>query len=244
MGRLADCGRLSRKSERLFAFRSSGLGNRDREADMPDAMWTIKGREFVHCNCDYGCPCQFNGRPTHGGCDAVLAVDIEEGHHGNTPLGGLRIAAIATWPGAIHEGHGQVVPVVDERATPEQRQSLLRIMSGEDTEPGATVFQVFSTTWETVHEPVFAPIELEIEVDGRMARLHVPGLIEARGEPIKNPVTGAAHRARIDLPQGFEYSVAEVGRGWATTSGPIALRLENSHAHFAPLHMTERGVVR
>jgi hypothetical protein len=211
---------------------------------MTDTKWTIKGREFVHCNCDYGCPCQFNARPTHGGCNAVVGIEIEEGRHGSTNLSGLRIAAIAAWPGAIHEGHGQIVPIVDERATPEQRQSLLRIMSGEDTEPGATFFQVFSTTIETVHDPVFAPIRLDIDVDGRMARLDIPGLIEARGEPIRNPVTGAAHRARIDLPHGFEYSLAEVGRGWTTTKGAIAHQLEDSHAHFAPLHMTERGVVR
>ena len=211
---------------------------------MPDTKWMIKGREFGHCNCDYGCPCQFNARPTHGSCNAVVGIDIEEGRHGSTTLSGLRIAAIAAWPGAIHEGHGQIVPIVDERASPEQRQSLLRIMSGEDTEPGATFFQVFSTTIETVHDPVFAPIGLEIDIDGRMARLTVPGMIEARGEPIRNPVTGDAHRARIDLPHGFEYSLAEVGRGWATTKGPIVHRLEDSHAHFALLHLTEGGVVR
>ena len=28
---------------------------------MADTKWTIKGREFVNCNCSYGCPCQFNG---------------------------------------------------------------------------------------------------------------------------------------------------------------------------------------
>ena len=26
---------------------------------MPEAIWMIKGREFAHCNCAYGCPCQF-----------------------------------------------------------------------------------------------------------------------------------------------------------------------------------------
>ena len=24
---------------------------------MADTKWTIKGREFVNCNCSYGCPC-------------------------------------------------------------------------------------------------------------------------------------------------------------------------------------------
>jgi hypothetical protein len=137
-----------------------------------------------------------------------------------------------------------VTPIVDQRATPEQREALLRIMSGEDTEPGATFFQVFATTYETVNEPIFAEIDLEVDVDGRTARLNVPGVIDARGEPIVNPATGQPHRARIDLPNGFEYTVAEIGRGWTKASGAIELNLEDTHAHFANLHMTGEGVVR
>ena len=117
-------------------------------------------------------------------------------------------------------------------------------MSGLDTEPGATVFQVFATTYEKAHDPIFAKIDFDVDVDGRRATLKVPEIIEARGEPIRNPVTRDEHRVRINLPVGFEYTVAEVGRGWANTSGAIALSLEDSHAHFAHLHMTQSGVVR
>lgn len=205
--------------------------------------WTIKGKEFVHCNCAYGCPCQFNALPTHGHCQAVAAIDIEQGHHDGTDLSGLRIGLIVAWPGPIHEGRGEAVPIVDERADATQREALLRIMSGLDTVPGATFFQVFATTYTKVHDPVFAPINLRVDIDGRSARLAVPGWIDARGEPIVNPVTGDAHRARINLPQGFEYDVCEVGRGWAKTQGPVDVQLSDSHAQFAELHLTESGVV-
>ena len=150
---------------------------------------------------------------------------------------------IVAWPGPIHEGGGAVVPIVDERADAAQREALLRIMSGLDTEPGTTFFQVFSTTFATVHDPVFAPIELEVDVGERSARLRVPGWIDARGEPIRNPVTGDEHRARINLPHGFEYDIAEIGRGWAVTEGPVPVTLSDSHAQFARLHMTGRGVI-
>lgn len=205
--------------------------------------WTIMGKEFVHCNCAYGCPCQFNALPTHGHCQAVAAIDIEQGHHDDTDLSGLRIGLIVAWPGPIHEGRGEAVPIVDERADAAQREALLRIMSGLDTVPGATFFQVFATTYTKVHDPIFAPIDLRVDIDGRSARLAVPGWIDARGEPIVNPVTGEAHRARINLPQGFEYDVCEVGRGWAQTQGPVDVQLSDSHAQFAKLHLTESGVV-
>lgn len=210
---------------------------------MSPTRWTIQGKEFVHCNCAYGCPCQFNALPTHGHCQAVAAIDIEQGHHGDVDLSGLRIGMIMAWPGAVHEGDGAVVPLVDERADASQRDALLRIMTGLDTVPGSTFFQVFASTMSTIHDPVFTPIDLQVDIDRRSARLSVPGWIDARGEPIVNPVTGEEHRARITLPQGFEYDMCEVGRGWATTQGPVNVQLSDSHAQFATLHLTESGVV-
>jgi hypothetical protein len=56
------------------------------------------------------------------------------------------------------------------------------------------------STRATVHEPLYAASHFEVDIDARRARLVVPGLIEASGEPIHNPVTGAEHRARIELP--------------------------------------------
>jgi hypothetical protein len=207
------------------------------------STWIIKGREFVHCNCAYGCPCQFNALPTHGDCKAVVGIAIDEGRHGETDLSGLNIGMIAAWPGPIHLGRGHALPIVDERASPEQREALLKIMTGQDTVPGSTFFQVFFTTFEKVEDPVFAPIQLDVDVDARSARFTVPGLVEARGEPIRNAVTGEQTRARIELPQGFEYHVAEQGRGWAKTSAAVDVQLEDSHAHFADLHITGTGVV-
>lgn len=208
------------------------------------ADWELKGRELVNCNCDYGCPCQFNALPTHGNCEAVAGIEIDEGRHGDVRLDGLRVAVIIQWPGPIHEGGGRCQPIVDERADDAQRAALLRIMSGEDTDPFATMFAVYASTFEEVYEPLFMPIEFEVDVDGRTGRLKVEGVIDMHGEPIRNPMTGDELRARIDLPEGFEYTLAEMGSASATTSGRIPLSLENSYAQFAHLHLNNHGVVR
>jgi len=211
---------------------------------MTDVKWTIKAREFVNCNCTYGCPCQFNGLPSHGHCEAVAGMQIDEGHHGSTRLDGLRFVSILRWPGAIHEGKGEAAVVIDERATEPQRGALLRIVSGQDTEPGATIFQVFSTTLEKVHGPIFAVIDFDVDINARKGRLIVRGVTEGRGEPIKNPVTGADHRVRIDIPNGFEYSLAEIGRGWTTVSRPMKFKLADSYAQFAHVNLSQSGIVR
>jgi hypothetical protein len=211
---------------------------------MTDVKWSIKAREFVNCNCSYGCPCQFDGLPTYGNCQAVAGMQIDEGRHGDTRLDGLRFVGIFRWPGAIHEGKGEAAVVIDERASEPQRAALLRIVTGQDTEPGATIFQVFSTTFEKLHEPIFAPIDFDVDIDARKGRLIVRGITEGRGEPIKNPVTGATHRARIDIPDGFEYSLAEIGRGWSKVARPMQFTLADSYAQFAHVNLCQSGILR
>ncbi|MGE3833073.1 MAG: DUF1326 domain-containing protein [Parvibaculaceae bacterium] len=211
---------------------------------MTDIPWMIRGPEVAMCNCDYGCPCQFNALPTHGNCRATVAMQIEEGYFGDVRLDGLRWAAIAAWPGAIHEGHGEIQPIVDERATPAQREALLTIMSGQQTKPGATFFQVFISMVDTVHEPMFKPIELKVDVDGANGEFRVAGVVEAKAEPIRNPVTGNVHRPKVSLQAGFEFAEAEFASGSAKADAPIKLDTANCHAHLARLHLTGDGIVR
>ena len=211
---------------------------------MANVSWSMKGPEYVNCNCDYGCPCQFNALPTDGTCRAVTAMRIEEGHFGDVPLAGLCWAATLSWPNAIHEGNGTMQAIIDERADDGQRHALVEIVHGRETEPGATMLQVFSTTMTKVHDPLFMAIEFDIDIDERTVRLTVPGMIEGTMEPIRNPVTGNPHRARINLPHGFEYTVAEVASGTAKTTGEIKLDLVSSHGHLSRLHLTDSGVVR
>ncbi|HZP09446.1 DUF1326 domain-containing protein [Methyloceanibacter sp.] len=206
--------------------------------------WEIKGREFGNCNCNYGCPCQFNAPPTHGHCRGLAVFDIETGYHGSTRLDGLRACGIFRWPGPIHEGKGEGVHVIDRRATPEQRDALLRILRGEDTEPGATVFQIFASTCERLHEPIIADIDFELDIDGRKARAKIAGVVDMRGEPILNPITGAEHRVRIVQPNGFEFAEAEIGRGWTKTGAPISFELADSYGQFAHIHLCQSGMVR
>lgn len=206
--------------------------------------WSIEGRMYTNCNCAYGCPCQFNALPTHGDCQAAVAIEIDKGHHGNTKLDGLKLAGVFRWPGAIHEGRGEALAIVDERADDAQRDAVLRILTGQDTEPGATIFQVFSTTYEKVHDPIFAPIEFDADVDKRTANLRVAGVVQSRAEPIRNPVTGDEHRIRINLDHGFEYITAEVARGWSEATGPMKLKFGDSHAHFCEMHLTQNGIPR
>lgn len=206
--------------------------------------WEMKGREFINCTCEYGCNCQFNALPDKGHCHAVAGIQIETGRHGDVALDGLRLAAIFKWPGPIHEGNGEAIAFLEERADERQREALLRIMTGQDTAPMATMFAVFASTLSKFHDPVFTTIDLEIDVEGRTGHLSVPGYIEMSGRPIRNPVTGAETRAQILLPDGFEYEVADIGSASSRTQGPVQVHTEDKYAQFAHLHFNNDGVVR
>jgi hypothetical protein len=95
----------------------------------------------------------------------------------------------------------------------------------------------------TVHEPRYEPIELVVDIKARSAHLRVPGLLETTVEPIKNPVTGAEHRARIDLPLGKEFHLGEVASGTTKANGAVPLRFTAKHAHLVYNAMTSKGPV-
>ncbi|OGA59947.1 MAG: hypothetical protein A3G81_25920 [Betaproteobacteria bacterium RIFCSPLOWO2_12_FULL_65_14] len=206
--------------------------------------WQIEGRELINCNCSYGCPCQFNALPSQGFCQAMGGIAIDRGHYGEVRLDGLKLAVVFQWPGSIHEGKGKCQPIVDSRASAEQRDALLKIMSGQDTEPFATMFYVFATTVDKVFDPIVTDIQFDVDIDARRGTVRAEGVFELQGEPIRNPVTGLEHRARIDLPHGFEYEVAEIGSASSRSRGNIAIELKDSYAQFARLHLNNKGPVR
>jgi hypothetical protein len=212
---------------------------------MANVDWYIEGVEVSNCNCDYGCPCQFeSARPTYGDCRGFAAVSIDKGHYGDVGLDGLRAALLYGWPGPIYLGDGECQAVIDERADDKQRNALAAIMYGKETDEGATHWWVYTTMSSTVHPPLFKRIEFDADIEHRKARVVIPGVLESTARPIRSPSTGAEHRVRISLPNGIEFDLAEIASGTTKTTASIALNLTDSYFHFNALRQSGKGVVR
>jgi hypothetical protein len=209
---------------------------------MAQANWRLEGEWMKNCSCAFGCPCDFNARPTQGYCKALVGLRITKGHFNDTKLDGLSFFVTCAWPGALHEGNGQAQPIIDERATPEQREALFGIMSGQNAEEG-TLFQIFSVIVTKMHDPIFAPITLQFDKDARTAKLRVPGVLETEVEPIKNPVTGAPTRVRVVTPEGFENHEGEIASCNIRSTGAIKFETKGSHSTLAHVVQTPEGVV-
>jgi hypothetical protein len=212
---------------------------------MANVNWYIEGIEVSNCNCDYGCPCQFESRrPTHAHCRGFAAVRIDQGNFGDVALDGLGAALLYAWPGPIYEGNGECQAVIDEQADAKQRDALAAIMYGEETDKGATHWWVYRTMSSVVHPPLFKRIEFDANIERRQARVVIPGVLESTARPILSPATGAEHRVRISLPKGIEFDLAEIASGTTKTMASIALDLKDSYFHFTALRQSGSGVVR
>jgi hypothetical protein len=166
---------------------------------------------------------------------------IDEGFYGDVRLDRLLWSALFAWPGAIHEGNGEALIILDVRADADQQAALLSILSGQSSWPGATVFSVFASTLIKLHDPVLAAIEFELDDANFIGHFSVPGYIDANASPIANPVTGEQHRARVALPNGFEYREAEFVSSHTHADGPIPLGWTDGHGHIAMIDMTPAG---
>lgn len=207
--------------------------------------WYVEGVSFGNCNCAYGCPCQFEALPTHGHCRGYEVLQIEKGHFGDTDLGGLRIAVFYAWPGPIFEGKGELQIVIDERADAAQREALEAVLRGRETKEAATHWWVFSTMSDTIHPTLFKPIDVNVDIDARHASVNIPGVLESKGRPIRPPHSDDEHRVRIDIPNGIEFEVAEIGSASSRT-GPelaISLDLSDTYGQFNRLRHAGTGVV-
>lgn len=208
---------------------------------MAASDWRLEGEWMKNCNCAFGCPCDFNAPPTQGYCKGLVAMRIAKGHFEGTRLDGLCFAITVDFPGALHEGNGTIQPIIDERATPEQRQALFDIFSGKHSAEG-TLFQIFSLIVTKIHDPVFAPFEFSFDKDGRVARLVARGVLETDVEPIKNPVTGAPHRIQVVMPEGFEHRAAEIASANIRSTGAIPFETRDTHSSLATVVQTPDGV--
>jgi hypothetical protein len=170
------------------------------------ADWQMKGTVLVGCNCDYGCPCNFNAPPTRGDCEGGWTWHVEQGRYGDVELDGLTFSLFADWPGAIHEGGGKAVFFYDERADGRQREALEALARGGEGGPSG----IFINTYELLS---IKPAPFELELAGERSRLKVGDVAELVMEPIKNPVTGAETRGGVMLPTGLVFN-----EGWCAAS--------------------------
>lgn len=197
--------------------------------------WYMEGLYMKNCNCDPGCPCDFNQRPTQGFCEGLIAMKIDNGYFGDVDLGGLTWGGAVHWPGPIHEGNGEVQPVVDESASEEQRNALFEILSGKH---GDSLMEVIAFVCPTVHEPIFAPTTFEVDLENRTARFTAGDVVETEVDTLRGIDPPDPYRVIVKIPDGMEYTNEDESAETAQSKrirwdGAIKLDLTDGHSSLA-----------
>lgn len=188
--------------------------------------WQMTGQGYEFCNCYFGCGCNFGGFPNSqdGSCQALVGFTVTRGRCGDVDLSGLKGAGIFVWPKAIHEGNGKAVFIVEPSTTDKQVEALSQIFTGQ---LGGLPWEVLGPTFQ-VAGLVKAPIT--IEGSGRKSTFRIEGVGEARGDTLKNPVTGEDHLVNVDLPQGFIWKKGETGQGsFRAAAGGLSLAFDRTN---------------
>jgi hypothetical protein len=167
--------------------------------------WAMEADYLQACNCDSGCPCEFEAPPTQGNCDGAGAWRINRGHYGDISLDGLGFGFAARWPGALHLGNGTAVLFFDEKANEQQRDALMKIATGQ---AGGMPFEIIVTTLSKVLEPQYVPFQFEIK--GRNSSVKIGDAVSVALEPIKNPLSGQPDEVHVERPAGILFKSAEI----------------------------------
>jgi len=207
---------------------------------MPGTEWSFEADYLTACNCDWGCPCNFNARPTQGNCNGFGAWRVDTGAFGATKLDGVKFVAIYFFPGLVEEGNGTARLYVDAKATPEQREALEQIFSGQ---LGGGIFEIFATLCTTIYPTLVANIEFETDGDGK-GRVKIDDIMDMRSELLSYP-DGTVIRPMFELPHGIEFktALATNAKSWWVRDEDMLGNYQNKYAAVARVKFSNEGCV-
>jgi hypothetical protein len=191
--------------------------------------WWAKGLIFENCACTLVCPghMHFSQLCTHERCKGYWALRFDTGAFGGVTLAGLRAVIVFDTPQRMIDGNWIQLLIIDEAATPEQRQALETILTGRAGGPWAKLAGFVGTQLP----PEFRPID--IVDDGASKRLTIRDRLTAivtqiRGRDKTKPVMFENAFNQIHAPA----QVLALG-DTEYADGTIVIRNTGSHGLFS-----------
>lgn len=180
----------------------------------------IEGVALWECQCPaYGCPCQRNGRPTHGTCHGSDFAHISKGHYGDIKLDGLNVAMVGNLVDANSDRLFATL-YLDDKATAEQSEAFTRIVEYMNGAYVALADQP-PVPFKRVKR---VPIKFDESADRTHYSLEIPSILQEKavlkrdksGEPLFTMTamdmwSNTVHNAD-NLK--FEYHDPDVGKSW------------------------------
>ena len=139
----------------------------------------VEGRLLEVCTCNILCPCWVGEDPDGGTCDSSFAWKIDSGLIEGVDVSGLTIGLSVHIPGNVLAGNWQAVVYIDDRATTEQEDAMLKVWTGELGGPIADLVALIGEVI-TVERATIA-----FDVDEGMGTLSIGDLVHAELAPFQ-----------------------------------------------------------
>jgi hypothetical protein len=131
------------------------------------------------------CPCWIGEDPDGGTCDSIVAYHIDRGKIEGVDVGGRTIALVPHIPGNVLAGNWKVLVVVDDGASSEQQDAILKVWTGA---LGGPIADLAKLAGEVVGVERAAVTFL---VEGGKGTLKMDGIAEAELVPYLGATGGA-----------------------------------------------------
>lgn len=202
-------------------------------------QWRMEAEYIQSCNCDYGCPCNFNALPTYGNCEALVAYHVRKGNFEDTKLDDVIFAWGLWWPKAIHMGDGIGKLYVDSKASPAQVKALEEITSGKH---GGGIFSIFPSTLKKTLPT--AVTDITFHYDPYDSSFTVKGAGGVTSQHIVNAKTGEFWEGEILVPGGIGFKRGTVTSvDWNWKADHISLTHEKKNGHASIVTFSNEGCI-
>jgi hypothetical protein len=177
--------------------------------------YDLEGTLLEVCSCDVLCPCWIGEDPDNGDCESVVAYTFDRGTIAGVDVSGLAAASAVYIPGNVLAGNWKQVLLIDDKATDEQFDAIVAMITGELGGPMADLAGLVGERLAIERAP------MSHEITDGAGKLRVGDLISADMHPYTGPdgstttlqnsifstvpgspaYVGVADHQKIDLPK-------------------------------------------
>jgi hypothetical protein len=95
--------------------------------------WNLTGSYVETCSCELMCPCNtsLDHGATYDFCRVTFVFDIRDGQVEGTDISGRRVVLIADTPKVMTQGNWRLGVYVDDQASDEQFDKLVKVFGGQ-----------------------------------------------------------------------------------------------------------------
>ncbi len=145
----------------------------------PTMVYQIEGRLLEVCTCGVLCPCWVGEDPDGGTCDSALAWGVDKGTIEGVDVAGRTVALSVHIPGNVLAGNWKAVVYVDDGATQEQQDALLKVFTGQ---LGGAIADLAALIGEVI---TVERVPIVFSVDEGQGKLTIGSTIEAELAPLR-----------------------------------------------------------